>query len=135
MTPQVILKKMEPPEQKINFDSQKLTIYDNSGVKTILVGEDTLDIKLRDFEDSIKKRGNIFADLGLIIAFLATLVTVSEFKDFMTVRGFVWQAVFIFCLIASIIKLVRDIFFNFRRTVQRGDIITNLLDETKKKNL
>ncbi len=120
-------------DQQTTFVSQTPIIYDNTTREVISVMPDTLDNKLRDFEDGVKNRGSIFHDLGLIVAFLGTLVTVSQFKDFMRVPGNVWQALFILFLILSIIKLCKDVFFNYHRAVKRCDVLKQLLDETKRK--
>ncbi|OHA64296.1 MAG: hypothetical protein A2667_01985 [Candidatus Wildermuthbacteria bacterium RIFCSPHIGHO2_01_FULL_47_27] len=124
---------MAKSEQQTKFDSQNPIIYDNTTREVISVMPDTLDNKLRDFEEGVKNRGSIFHDLGLIIAFLGTLVTVSEFRDFMGLHGNVWQALFILFLILSVVKLCRDVFFNYHKTVKRSDILKQLLDEAKRK--
>ena len=92
---------MAKNDQKVQFDSQNPVIYDNTTREVIQVMPDTLDNKLRDFEDCLQKKGSIFHDLGLILAFLGTLVTVSQFKDFLNISANVWQAVFIVFLILS----------------------------------
>lgn len=125
---------MAKNNQKVQFGSQNPTIYDNTTREVIQVMPDTLDNKLRDFEYCLQKKGSIFHDLGLILAFLGTLVTVSQFKDFLNIPANVWQSVFIFSLILSVVKLCRDIYFTFRvKSIKREDILKQLLDETRKK--
>ncbi len=129
-----MLNKMTKNNQQVNFDSQNPIIYDNTTREVIQVMPDTLDNKLRDFEDCLHKKGSVFHDLGLILAFLGTLVTVSQFKDFLNIPANVWQAVFIVFLILSVCKLCRDIYFTFRvKSIKREDILKQLLDETRKK--
>ncbi len=129
-----MLKKMTKNNQQVNFDSQNPIIYDNTTREVIQVMPDTLDNKLRDFEDCLQKKGSIFHDIGLILAFLGTLVTVSQFKDFLNISANVWQAVFIVFLILSVVKLCRDIYFTFMiKSIKREDILKQLLDETRKK--
>ena len=126
--------KMAKNDQKVQFDSQNPVIYDNTTREVIQVMPDTLDNKLRDFEDCLQKKGSIFHDLGLILAFLGTLVTVSQFKDFLNIPANVWQAVFIVFLILSVLKLCRDVYFTFMvKSIRREDILKQLLDETRKK--
>lgn len=121
-------------EQQPTFDSQNPVIYDNTRREVISVMPDTLDNKLRDFENCLEKKGNIFSDLGLILAFLATLLTVSQFKDFLSIPANVWQAIFIVFLILSVFKFFRDCFnVFFQKTIKREDILKQLLDETRKK--
>ncbi len=125
---------MAKNDQKVQFDSQNPVIYDNTTREVIQVMPDTLDNKLRDFEDCLQKKGSIFHDLGLILAFLGTLVTVSQFKDFLNIPANVWQAVFIVFLILSVLKLCRDVYFTFMvKSIRREDILKQLLDETRKK--
>lgn len=125
---------MAKNDQKVQFDSQNPVIYDNTTREVIQVMPDTLDNKLRDFEDCLQKKGSVFHDLGLILAFLGTLVTVSQFKDFLTIPANVWQAVFVVFLILSVVKLCRDLYFTFVvKSIKREDILKQLLDETRKK--
>ena len=125
---------MAKNDQKVQFDSQNPVIYDNTTREIIQVMPDTLDNKLRDFEDCLQKKGSVFHDIGLILAFLGTLVTVSQFKDFLSIPANVWQAVFIVFLILSVVKLCRDIYFTFMvKSIKREDILKQLLDETRKK--
>lgn len=125
---------MAKNDQKVQFDSQNPVIYDNTTREVIQVMPDTLDNKLRDFEDCLQKKGSVFHDLGLILAFLGTLVTVSQFKDFLTIPANVWQAVFVVFLILSVVKLCRDLYFTFMiKSIRREDILKQLLDETRKK--
>lgn len=121
-------------DQQPKFDSQNPVIYDNTRPEIISVMPDTLDNKLRDFEDCLEKKGNIFGDLGLILAFLGTLLTVQQFKDFLTISANVWQAFFIVFLILSVLKFLRDCFnIFFKKSVKREEILKQLLDETRKK--
>ena len=121
-------------DQQVKFDSQNPIIYDNTTREVIQVMPDTLDNKLRDFEDCLQKKGSVFHDIGLILAFLGTLVTVSQFKDFLNIHANVWQAVFVVFLILSVGKLCRDIYFTFMvKSIKREDILKQLLDETRKK--
>ena len=125
---------MSKNEAQPTFDSQNPVIYDNTRPEVISVMPDTLDNKLRDFESCLEKRGNIFNDLGLILAFLGTLLTVSQFKDFLNIPANVWQAIFIVFLILSVFKFLRDCFnMFFRKAIKREDILKQLLDETRKK--
>ena len=129
-----MLNKMGKNDQQVKFDSQNPIIYDNTTREVIQVMPDTLDNKLRDFEDCLQKKGSVFHDIGLILAFLGTLVTVSQFKDFLNIPANVWQAVFIVFLILSVGKLCRDIYFTFMvKSIKREDILKQLLDETRKK--
>lgn len=91
-------------------------------------------INCETLKDCLQKKGSVFHDLGLILAFLGTLVTVSQFKDFLNISANVWQAVFIVFLILSVIKLCRDLYFTFVvKSIKREDILKQLLDETRKK--
>lgn len=121
-------------DQQPRFDSQNPVIYDNTRPEVISVMPDTLDNKLRDFENCLEKKGNIFGDLGLILAFLGTLLTVQQFKDFLTISADVWQSIFIVFLILSVLKLFRDCFnIFFKKSIKREEILKQLLDETRKK--
>ncbi len=125
---------MTKNDQRPKFDSQNPVIYDNTRPEVISVMPDTLDNKLRDFEDCLEKKGNIFGDLGLILAFLGTLLTVQQFKDFLKISADVWQAIFIVFLILSVLKFFRDCFnVFFKKSVKRAEILKQLLDETRKK--
>lgn len=124
---------MDKNDQQANFVSQNPDIYDNTTREVILVMPDTLDNKLRDFEDGIKSKGSLFNDFALIIAFLGTIVTVSEFKNFLGIPGNVWQALFILFLIISGFKLIRDIFFNYKKSISREDIIEATIGSVEKK--
>ena len=125
---------MTKNDQQPKFDSQNPVIYDNTRPEVISVMPDTLDNKLRDFEDCLEKKGNIFGDLGLILAFLGTLLTVQQFKDFLTISAEVWQAIFIVFLILSVLKFFRDCFnIFFKKSIKREEILKQLLDETRKK--
>jgi len=125
---------MTKDNQQPKFDSQNPIIYDNTRPEIISVMPDTLDNKLRDFEDYLEKKGNIFGDLGLILAFLGTLLTVQQFKDFLAIPADVWQAIFIVFLILSVFKFFRDCFNIFsKKSVKREEILKQLLDETRKK--
>lgn len=125
---------MQDTTQKLKLDSQNPVIYDNTIREVIQIMPDTLENKLRDFEESLKKKGSIFNDIELISAFLATLVTVSAFKDFLNIPAHVWQSVFIVFLIFSFGKLCCDVYFAFGvRSINRKDILRQLLDETRKK--
>lgn len=125
---------MAKNDQKVQFDFQNPVIYDNTTREVIQVMPDTLDNKLRDFEDCLQKKGSVFHDIGLILAFLGTLVTVSKFKDFLTIPADVWQAVFVVFLILSAGKLCQDLYFTFAvKSIKREDILKQLLDETRKK--
>lgn len=131
----MITKKMpKQNSEKTEFDSQNPIIYDNTAREVIFVMRDTLDNKLRDFEECTKNKGSIFHDLGLIVAFTGTLVTVSEFKNFLTISGNVWQAVFLFFLILSVLKFLKDLTsIAFIKSIKREDILKQLLDESKRK--
>lgn len=125
---------MAKTEQQPTFDSQNPVIYDNTRPEVISVMPDTLDNKLRDFENCLEKKGNIFNDISLILAFLTTLLTVSQFKDFLNIPANVWQAIFIVFLILSVLKFFRDCFnIFFQKAIKREDILKQLLDETRKK--
>lgn len=125
---------MAKSEDQPTFDSQNPVIYDNTRPEVISVMPDTLDNKLRDFEDCFGKKGNIFNDLGLILALLTTLLTVSQFKDFLSIPANVWQGIFVVFLILSVFKFFRDCFNKFfQKTIKREDILNQLLDETRKK--
>ena len=125
---------MTKNDQRPKFDSQNPVIYDNTRPEVISVMPDTLDNKLRDFEDCLEKKGNIFGDLGLILAFLGTLLTVQQFKNFLTISADVWQAIFIVFLILSVLKFFRDCFnIFFKKSIKREEILKQLLDETRKK--
>ncbi len=125
---------MTKNDQQPKFDSQNPVIYDNTRPEVISVMPDTLDNKLRDFEDCLAKKGNIFGDLGLILAFLGTLLTVQQFKDFLKISADVWQAIFIVFLILSVLKFFRDCFNVFsKKSIKREEILKQLLDETRKK--
>lgn len=128
-------KKMpKQNNEKTEFVSQNPVIYDNTPREVIFVMRDTLDNKLRDFEECIKNKGSIFYDLALIIAFAGTLATVSEFKNFLTIPSNVWQAVFIVFLILSILKFCKDLIsIFFIKSIRREDILKQLLDESKRK--
>lgn len=128
------IKKMEKNKKQPSFESQRPDIYDHTISKIIYIMPDTLDNKLRDFEDCIKNKGNIFNDFGLVIAFLATLLTVSQFKDFLKIPGYVWQAIFMVFLALSILKLAINCYYGlFKKSIKRKDIIEQLLDGDKKK--
>lgn len=127
-------KTMTKNDQQSKFDSQNPIIYDSTRPEVISVMPDTLDNKLRDFEDCLEKKGNIFGDLGLILAFLGTLLTVQQFKNFLTISADVWQAIFIVFLILSVLKFFRDCFnIFFKKSIKREEILKQLLDETRKK--
>ena len=106
-------KKMIQNNQQLKLDSQNPVIYDNTRSEVISVMPDTLDNKLRDFEEGIKNKGRLFDDFFLVLAFLVTLVTVSQFRDFLNISGSVWQAVFLVSLFLSVVKLCRDVYNNF----------------------
>ena len=128
------IKKMKKNEKKSSFESQRPDIYDHTISKIIYIMPDTLDNKLRDFEDCIKNKGNIFNDFGLAIAFLATLLTVSQFKDFLKIPGYIWQAIFMVFLALSVLKLAVNCYYGlFKKSIKRKDIIEQLLDGDKKK--
>lgn len=125
---------MTKNDQQPKFDSQNPVIYDNTRPEVISVMPDTLDNKLRDFENCLEKKGNIFGDFGLILAFLGTLLTVQQFKNFLTISADVWQAIFIVFLILSVLKFFRDCFnIFFKKSIKREEILKQLLDETRKK--
>lgn len=125
---------MTKNDQQPKFDSQNPVIYDNTRPEVISVMPDTLDNKLRDFEDCLEKKRNISGDLGLILAFLGTLLTVQQFKDFRAISADVWQAIFIVFLILSVFKFFRDCFnIFFKKSIKREEILKQLLDETRKK--
>ena len=127
-------KKMTQNNQQLKLDSQNPVIYDNTRSEVISVMPDTLDNKLRDFEEGVKNKGRLVDDFFLVLAFLATLVTVSQFRDFLNISGSVWQAVFLISLFLSIMKLCRDVYNNFiKKSLKREDILKQLLDETRKK--
>lgn len=127
-------KTMTKNDRQPIFDSQNPVIYDNTRSEVILVMPDTLDNKLRDFEDCLEKKGNIFGDLGLILAFLSTLLTVQQFKDYLTIPAEVWQAIFIVFLILSVLRFFRDCYSIFvKKSIKREEILKQLLDETRKK--
>ena len=127
-------KKMIQNNQQLKLDSQNPVIYDNTRSEVISVMPDTLDNKLRDFEEGIKNKGRLFDDFFLVLAFLVTLVTVSQFRDFLNISGSVWQAVFLVSLFLSVVKLCRDVYNNFiKKSLKREDILKQLLDETRKK--
>jgi len=130
------MKKNNKQNKKVHregpsFDSDGLDIYDHSIKKIIQIMPDTLDNKLRDFENSIKNKGNLFNELGLIVAFLATLLTVSEFKDFLEISGNIWRALFLLFLLCSILKFCKSFYYYFKKSTTRKGIIKNLLNKEK----
>lgn len=121
-------------DQQPKFDSQNPVIYDNTRPEVISVMPDTLDNILRDFENCLEKKGSIFSDLGLIFAFLGTLLTVQQFKDFLAIPADVWQAIFMVFFTLSVLKFFRDCFnFFFKKSIKREEVLKQLLDKTRKK--
>ncbi len=121
-------------DQQNQFDCQNPEIYDNTPRAVIQVMPDTLDNMLRDFEDSLKKRRDIFQDLGLFSALLGTLLTVSQFKNFLGIAPDVWYACYAVVTFISGIKLVYGIFQFFYKKIQRKDILERLQDGARKKS-
>lgn len=128
-----MVRTMPPNSDPQMKFTQNPVIYDNRPAAIIVIYPDTLKNELRDFEDSIKNKGDLILDLGLVGSFLGTLLTVAEFKDFFGINGSTWHAVFLVLLVLSIYKFLKNCFYSFVKKVTHQDIIDRLLDESRKK--
>lgn len=124
---------MPQNNQPLQFVSQNPEIYDNTRSEVIFVMPDTLDNKLRDFEDFLKRKRDIQHDLSLIAAFLGTLVTTSQFRNFLNIPGNVWQSVFIVLLILASGRFLLNICKLKQKPIRREDILNDLLNNARKK--
>jgi hypothetical protein len=120
-------------KSKISYDSQKTVIYDNTVGHIISIMPDTLRVKLRSFEDSIRSKGSLLNDVGLVLAPLAALVTSSGFSSFAGLSGETWKAIFLLLFLYALFNLAKNIMQRFRKHVTADDIISQLTDESKKK--
>ena len=90
---------------KLDFDTTKITLYQNTKQEIIAINEDKLRLILKDYEDSIKVNTDWQTPLGLFISILTTLLT-ADFHDFLGLTKAVWQAIFVIVLVYSLYLLI-----------------------------
>ena len=90
---------------KLDFDTTKITLYQNTKQEIIAINEDKLRLILKDYEDSIKVNADWQTPLGLFVSILITLLT-ADFHDFLGLKKAVWQAIFVIVLFCSLYLLI-----------------------------
>lgn len=90
---------------KLDFDTTKITLYQNTKQEIIAINEDKLRLILKDYEDSIKVNTDWQTPLGLFVTILTTLLT-ADFHDFLGLAKAVWQAIFVLVLAFSLYLLI-----------------------------
>lgn len=77
----------------------KPEIYDNTNQKEIHINLDTLRNHLRDLEDEIKRRKNIWILFGVFLPFLTTTLTIKNYNPMWGIPSELWGG---FYLVATI---------------------------------
>lgn len=90
---------------KLDFDTTKITLYQNTKQEIIAINEDKLRLILKDYEDSFKVNTDWQTPLGLFVTILTTLLT-ADFHDFLGLAKAVWQAIFVIVLGFSLYLLI-----------------------------
>lgn len=108
---------------KLDFDTTKITLYQNTKQEIIAINEDKLRLILKDYEDSIKVNTDWQTPLGLFVTILTTLLT-ADFHDFLGLAKAVWQAIFVLVLIFSLYLLITRIcnIYN-KKSVNIDDVV------------
>ncbi len=97
-------------------------IYNRTKSDIIIIHTDSLKLKLKEYEDSVKFKNMSLSFLGIILAVLLALVT-TEFKDALSLSAYTWQAFFIFILVALVVLLIYSLINWFRKKVSIDMII------------
>lgn len=91
-----------------------------------MINEYKLNIFIRDYTDAIKKRGDFWGVLGVVIALAATLYT-SEFKNLSWASGETIRAGFLFALVTAFLALCRIGFYTWKsRDISPDSLVTKI---------
>lgn len=101
-------------------------IYDSTDRRVIVVTPDTLDNKLRDFEEGINNKRQLRRYAELVLALLGTLLT-ANFKDFLGISSSYWFAIFFLALFWVLGSFLWDCLKFRNKYPNRKDILDSLM--------
>lgn len=112
----------------------KLKVYDNIKQNIICIEEYRMKDYLREFQDSIIAKPELYTSIGLFITLLTTIIT-AKFQD-LGLSAPTWQAIFIILCGASLVWLIYNIvqYIKYKKNKKTIDVVmTNLLSSPNKK--
>jgi len=105
-------------------------IYNRTESDVLIIHADSLKLKLKEYEDSIKFKNLSLSVFGVILAILLAFVT-TDFKDALGLSAYTWQAFFIFILIALVFLLIYSLINWFRKKLSMEAIMEDLKKKEK----
>lgn len=103
--------------------------YDVSAVDTITVGEDTLRLRLKDFEEGNFYKNVFVFGFGILVTTIVTLLTTNDFKPIFDIPSNVWNGIFYVAFVISILLVIGSAIMWAWRRKTIDDIIKQLKGE------
>lgn len=85
--------------------NQKMVVHKNFAPEIVFIDVARLKNILRDYDDSVKKTSDWVGVLALVISLILANCTAS-FNQFLGLSSETWKAIFVLCMLASIIWLI-----------------------------
>ncbi len=85
--------------------NQKLVVYKNFAPEVVFIDVARLKNILRDYDDNVKKTSDWVGVLALVISLILANCTAS-FREYLGLPPETWKAIFVICMIASVIWLI-----------------------------
>ena len=111
--------------------SKNLTIHKNFKQEIIITTEDKIKLVLINTKEILSAQRDWLTPLGLLLSFVATLVT-ADFKNILGVTKEFWNAIFVILTLVSSIWLVKALYNLYKNWNQ--DNLENIIEKIKLKN-
>lgn len=121
---------MGTSSSNFKFDNIEYEIYESLSRKIIAINEDSLKLKLIEYEKYVQTRRDWISPLASFISILLALLT-AEFKDFLGFKGDTWAAVFI---IIAAIALIIFVYQIIRLIIHRNHNLDFIIDQIKQES-
>ena len=106
-------------------------IYNRTESDVLIIHADSLKLKLKEYEDSVKFKNLSLSVFGVILAILLAFAT-TDFKDAFGLSKHTWQAFFIFVLVALVIVLIYSIVNWIKKRISVEKIIDDFKEKKEK---
>lgn len=115
-------------KSKITNIVKEPNIYNRTESDVLIIHADSLKLKLKEYEESVKFKNLSLSVFGVILAILLSFAT-TNFKNAFGLSAYTWQAFFIFVLVALAVLLIYSII----NWVKKKISIEKMIDDLKKK--
>lgn len=119
---------MARKKSNVTIEPEDPEIYNRSKSELVFIPCDTLELRLRDFKNSIHNKSNWINSTAIIITITIALCT-ANFRNSFGLQGMHWEGIFFFALFLMIIKLLYDLYKLRKKSIT----VESIINEFKKK--